>query len=108
MIDKDKIIEHLLYIIEQKDKEIQSLTNIRIDNNVVHGKPHSEVGKLKVFMDVFHGLSTDKRLDVIKDNFIYELVKTGKFIEDEALVYIKKAMQNGQIYERSDGIYAKA
>ena len=41
-------------------------------------------------------------------NFINELVKTGKFTEDEARNYLKKAMQNGQIYERKSGFYAKA
>jgi polyhydroxyalkanoate synthesis regulator phasin len=35
-------------------------------------------------------------------------VKTGKFTEEEAKEFIRKAMQNGQIYERSGWLYAKA
>ena len=44
----------------------------------------------------------------VENNFISELVKTGKFTEDDARIYIRKAMQNGQIYERKAGFYAKA
>jgi replicative DNA helicase Mcm len=57
---------------------------------------------------VFNGLSGEDRNDVEEKNFINELVKTGKFTEDEANEYIRKAMQNGQIYERRAGFYAKA
>src|SRR5215207_4251385 len=80
----------------------------KVDLGVLHGKPHSEISKLKVFMDIFNGLSGEDKNDVEERNFVYELVKTGKFTEDEATSYIKKAMQNGQIYERKTGFYAKA
>ena len=42
------------------------------------------------------------------DLAIIILAKTGKFTEEEARTFIKKAMQNGQIYERKSGFYAKA
>jgi replicative DNA helicase Mcm len=45
---------------------------------------------------------------VEENNFINELIKTGKFTQDEARTFIRKAMQNGQIYERKSGFYAKA
>src|SRR6476646_544727 len=80
----------------------------KVDLGVLHGKPHSEISKLKVFMEVFNGISGQDKNDVEEKNFINELVKTGKFSEDEARTYIKKAMQNGQIYERRSGFYAKA
>ena len=38
--------------------------------------------------------------DIGTKNFIDELVKTSKFTEDEARTCVKKAMQNGQIFER--------
>jgi replicative DNA helicase Mcm len=59
-------------------------------------------------MDIFNGLSGEDKNDVEERNFVYELVKTGKFTEDEATSYIKKARQNGKIYERKTGFYAKA
>jgi replicative DNA helicase Mcm len=80
----------------------------RVDLGVLHGKPHSEVSKLKMFIEIFTALSGQDRNDVEEKNFINELVKTGKFTEDEARNYLKKAMQNGQIYERKSGFYAKA
>jgi replicative DNA helicase Mcm len=80
----------------------------KVDLGVLHGKPHSEISKLKLFMEVFNGISGQDKNDVEEKNFINELVKTGKFSEDEARTYVKKAMQNGQIYERRSGFYAKA
>ena len=80
----------------------------KVDLGVFHGKPHSEVSKLKIFMEIFNALSGQDRNDVSENNFISELVKTGKFTEDDARIYIRKAMQNGQIYERKAGFYAKA
>src|SRR6476620_7531706 len=80
----------------------------KVDLGVLHGKPHSEISKLKLFMEVFNGISGQDKNDVEEKNFINELVKTGKFSEDEARTYIKKAMQNGQIYERRSGFYSNA
>src|SRR5213594_820984 len=80
----------------------------KVDLGVLHGKPLSETSKLKTFTDVFNGLCGEEKNDVEEKNFINELVKTGKFTEDEAKEFIRKAMQNGQIYERRAGFYAKA
>jgi replicative DNA helicase Mcm len=79
----------------------------KVDLGVLHGKPHSEISKLKLFMEVFNALSGSDKNDVEEKNFINELIKTGKFSEEEAKTYIMKAMQNGQIYERKSGFYAK-
>jgi replicative DNA helicase Mcm len=80
----------------------------KVDLGVLHGKPHSEVSKLKLFIEVFNALSGEDKNDVSERNFIDELIKTGKFSEDEAKNYLRKAMQNGQIFERKAGFYAKA
>src|SRR6476660_5149540 len=80
----------------------------KVDLEVLHGKPHSEVSKLKIFIEIFNALSGQDRNEVSERNFIEELIRTTKFTEDEARTYIKKAMQNGQIYERKAGFYAKA
>src|ERR671932_2718368 len=80
----------------------------KVDLGVLHGKPHSEVSKLKMFIEIFTALSGQDRNDVEEKNYFNELIKIGKFTEDEARSYLKKAMQNGQIYERKSGFYAKA
>lgn len=78
------------------------------DLGVLQGKPHSEMSKLKVFWDVFKGLSGSENNDVEEKAFISELVKTGKYNEDEAKTYFNKAKREGQIYERKPGFYTRA
>ena len=80
----------------------------KVDLGVLHGKPHSEVSKLKLFIEIFNALAGEDKNDVSERNFIDELINTGKFTEDEAKTYLRKAMQNGQIFERKAGFYAKA
>ncbi|HEU5172779.1 MAG TPA: minichromosome maintenance protein MCM [Nitrososphaeraceae archaeon] len=80
----------------------------RVDLGVLHGKPQSEISKLKLFMEVFNALSGQDKSDVEEKNFINELIQTGRFSEDDAKNFLHKAMQNGQIYERRSGFYAKA
>ena len=73
-----------------------------------HGKPLNETSKLKIFHDVFDRLAGPDKFDVSEYDFIEELRKTDRFYEDEIKQMIKMAMQNGQIYERRKGYYAKA
>ena len=80
----------------------------RVDLGVLHGKPQSEISKLKLFMEIFNGLSGQDKNDVEEKNFINELIQTGRFSEEDAKNFLNKAMQNGQIYERRLGFYAKA
>ena len=101
--------ERAIYLVSQMLETVGIDVNTgKVDLGVLHGKPLSETSKLKTFTDVFNGLSGEDKNDVEEKNFIDELVKTGKFTEDEARDFIRKAMQNGQIYERRAGFYAKA
>ena len=92
-----------------------TLCQVRISNIVTimnESPPHlyrSEISKLKSFMEIFNSIwNIDKKDDVEENNLINELVGSGKFNENEAREYIKKALYNGQIYERRSGFYAKA
>jgi hypothetical protein len=101
--------ERAIYLVSQMLETVGIDVNTgKVDLGVLHGKPLSETSKLKTFTDVFNGLSGEDKNDVEEKNFVDELVKTGKFTEDEAKEFIRKAMQNGQIYERRAGFYAKA
>ena len=80
----------------------------KVDLGVLHGKPQSEISKLKLFMEIFNALSGQDKNDVEEKSFIQQLAETGRFSEDDAKNFINKAMQNGQIYERKSGYYAKA
>ena len=70
-------------------------------------KPGSEGNKIKLFIEVFNTLTSQGMSDIGTKNFIDELVKTSKFTEDEARTCVKKAMQNGQIFERKAGWLSK-
>jgi replicative DNA helicase Mcm len=110
---KDKVepedAERAIYLVQRMLETAGVDVNTgKVDLGVLHGKPHSEVSKLKIFIEVFNALSGEDRNDVSEKNFMDELVRTGKFTDDEARTFIKKAMQNGQIYERKAGFYAKA
>jgi replicative DNA helicase Mcm len=110
---KDKVdaddAERAIYLVQRMLETAGVDVNTgRIDLGVLHGKPQSEVSKLKVFMEVFNSLSGQDKNDVEERNFIDELIKTDKFTDDDARAYLRKATQNGQIYERKTGFYAKA
>lgn len=64
--------------------------------------------KLRLFIEVFHALAGIEMYDVKKENLIHELVLTGKFTEQEVLNYIKKAQQNGLVFERKTDMYSLA
>ncbi len=80
----------------------------KTDLGVLYGKPQSVVSKEKQFMEVFRGLTGTENNDVEDKTLIAELVKTGKFSDEEAKKYIQKFNREGQIFERRPGFWAKA
>jgi replicative DNA helicase Mcm len=100
--------ERAIYLISQMLATVGIDVNTgKVDLGVLHGKPFSDTSKLKIFNDVFRGLVGEDRNEVEEKNFINELVKTGKFTEDEAKQYLGKAKQSGDIYETRLGFYVK-
>jgi replicative DNA helicase Mcm len=100
--------ERAIYLISQMLATVGIDVNTgKVDLGVLHGKPFSDTSKLKIFNDVFKGLVGEDRNEVEEKNFINELVKTGRFTEDEAKQYLGKAKQSGDIYETRLGFYVK-
>jgi replicative DNA helicase Mcm len=99
-----------LFLVDQMLKTAGVDVNTgKTDMGVLYGKPISEVSKSKVFMDIFKGLAGSDNNDVEEKSLISELVKSGKFSDDnDAKKYIEKANREGQIYERRSGYWAKA
>lgn len=97
---------HTIEVVSSGVDEIND--NDSIDLGVLHDKPQSEISKLKLFMEVFNYLSGRDKSDVEVTNFIHELISTERFTDKDAWAFIQKALQNGQIYERRHGFYAKA
>lgn len=77
----------------------------KVDLGVLQGRPHSEVSKMQLFMDVMKSLEGDEKRPVEEKTFVKELVKTGKFTEEEARKYIKKLQRESAIYESKPGHY---
>jgi hypothetical protein len=79
---------------------------VNVNNNISHSKIEPE-SKLKLFIDIFHALTGEHREDVRKEILLHELVNTGHFNEEDVLMYLEKAQKNGQIFERTTGMYAE-
>jgi hypothetical protein len=62
--------------------------------------------RLRLFIDIFRAISGENRYDVKKEDLIEELINTGRFTEQDVIEYIKKAQQNGLIFERKVDTYA--
>ncbi|MDE1766419.1 MAG: minichromosome maintenance protein MCM [Thaumarchaeota archaeon] len=77
----------------------------KVDLGVLQGRPHSEVSKMQLFMDVMKSLEGDEKRPVEEKTFVKELIKTGKFNEEEARKYIKKLQRESAIYESKPGHY---
>jgi replicative DNA helicase Mcm len=80
----------------------------KTDLGVLYGKPQSVVSKEKTFMEVFRGLVGADNNDVEDKLLVNELVKTGKFSDEEAKKYVQKFNREGQIFERRPGFWARA
>jgi len=77
----------------------------KVDFGVLHGRAHSEVSKMQLFMDVLRSLEGEHKTAVEEKLFVTELMKTGKFAEDDARNYIKRMLREASIYESKPGHY---
>lgn len=77
----------------------------KVDLGVLQGRPHSEVSKLQLFMDVLKSLEGDSKTPVEEKLFVKELAKTNKFNEEEARNFIRRMLREASIYESKPGHY---
>ncbi|MEW6042962.1 MAG: LAGLIDADG family homing endonuclease [Thermoproteota archaeon] len=77
----------------------------KVDLGVLQGRPHSEVSKLQLFMDVLKSLEGDSKTPVEEKIFVKELAKTNKFTEEEARNFIRRMLREASIYESKPGHY---
>lgn len=98
-----------IYLVDQMMRTAGVDVNTgKTDLGVLYGKPQSVVSKEKTFMEVFRGLTGADNNDVEDKVLVDELIKTGKFSDEEAKKYIQKFNREGQIFERKPGSWAKA
>ncbi len=77
----------------------------KVDLGVLQGRPHSEVSKLQLFMDVLKSLEGDNKVPVEEKLFVKELAKTTKFTEEEARSFLRRMLREASIYESKPGHY---
>ena len=108
MVDAEDA-QRAIYLVDQMMRTAGVDVNTgKTDFGVLYGKPQSVVSKEKTFMELFGGLTGAENNDVEDKVLIGELVKTGKFSDEEARKYIQKFNREGQIFERRPGFWAKA
>jgi replicative DNA helicase Mcm len=101
--------QRAIYLVDQMMRTAGVDVNTgKTDLGVLYGKPQSVVSKEKMFMELFRGLAGDENNDVEDKVLVDELVKTGKFSDEEARKYIQKFNREGQIFERRPSFWAKA
>ena len=108
MIDAEDA-QRAIYLVDQMMRTAGVDVNTgKTDLGVLYGKPQSVVSKEKTFMELFRGLTGAENNDVEDKVLVDELMKTGKFSDEEARKYIQKFNREGQIFERRPGFWAKA
>jgi len=73
---------------------------------ILQGKPASERSQLQIALETFTKLCGPKNEPVDERTVIDELVKTGKFTNEDAVRIITIMLRNGQIYEKAWGKYS--
>ncbi len=98
--------ERAIFLIESmlRDAGVDVNTG-KVDLGVLQGRAHSEVSKMQLFMDVLKSLEGENKSAVEEKLFIDELVKSGKFTEEEARNYIRRMLREASIYESRPGHY---
>ena len=108
MVDTEDA-QRAIYLVDQMMRTAGVDVNTgKTDFGVLYGKPQSVVSKEKTFMELFRGLTGAENNDVEDKVLVDELMKTGKFSDEEARKYIQKFNREGQIFERRPGFWAKA
>lgn len=110
LLMKDRVeqedAERAIFLIESmlEDAGVDVNTG-KVDLGVLQGKPRSEVSKMQIFMDVLKSLEGDRKTPVEEKQFVDELVKSGKFTEEDARKFLHRMLQEASIYESKPGHY---
>lgn len=108
-LELDLTFNQLLQLLEiLRERDISVLNEVDLGAlDISNNRPQSEISKLKLFMEIFRALSGINGEDVEEESLKHELLETGRFSKDDIVNFITKTIQNGQIYERRSGVYAK-
>ncbi len=97
--DADRAIALVKNMLETVGLDVRSK---KIDiGGILQGKPASERNKLQIALETIKKLCGPNNEPVDEKMLIEELVKTGKFTDEDAVRIIMVMLRNGQIYEKA-------
>jgi len=98
--------ERAIYLLQNMfEKAGIDVNTGKVDLGVLQGRPRSEVSKMQLFMDVIQSLEGEHKTPVDEKQLVEELVKTGKYNDEEAKNFIRKMARDSSIYESKPGHY---
>ena len=98
--------ERAIYLLQNMfEKAGIDVNTGKVDLGVLQGRPRSEVSKMQLFMDVMKSLEGEHKSPVDEKQLVEELVKTGKYNDEEAKNFIRKMARDSSIYESKPGHY---
>ena len=98
--------ERAIYLLQNMfEKAGIDVNTGKVDLGVLQGRPRSEVSKMQLFMDVMQSLEGEHKTPVDEKQLVEELVKTGKYNDEEAKNFIRKMARDSSIYESKPGHY---
>jgi hypothetical protein len=80
-------------------------TGKKLDFGQTMGRPAREMGALDTAMAVLKSLGGPEKKPFEKHDLIGELVKTGKFTQDEAEKMFQRLFKEGIVYEMRPGFF---
>ena len=105
-VDKDDATRAIYLFNKMLENAGVDVNTGKVDIGTLQGRPRSEVSKLSAFMEIIRSLEGEPKLPVSEQEFVDELIKSGKFKnEDESRRFIRKMNQEGSIYESTPGHY---
>lgn len=82
-------------------------TKTKADFGILLGRPAGERNKLATALEVFKLLEGQEKKPVERKTFMEELIKTGKFTEEDANKIIMTMFKEGLIYEAKPGYFRR-
>jgi len=105
---ESKAFERLQPLCKECHGEKHSSFNMKeneIDLSVLQSKYPSEVSRMQLSMDTLSELEGELKKPVEERILIQEIIKSGKFNEEESRNYIRRMLRNASIYESKPGFY---
>jgi DNA replicative helicase MCM subunit Mcm2 (Cdc46/Mcm family) len=90
-----------------EDVLTDTATKTKADFGILLGRPAGERSKLATALEVLKRLEGEERKPVERKVFVDELIKTGKFTEEDAERIIGRMFKEGLIYESKPGFFRR-